>query len=194
MIKIGLTGGIGSGKSTVARIFCALGIPVFNSDEEAKKLYTSDNILREKLLSTFGTEIYLGNGEINKSFLINTVFTHEQKLKLLNSIVHPRVKISFEVWLNNHEHLPCVIKEAAILFESGAYRQVDKIIVVTAPVELRIKRVMERDGVDRESVLLRINRQYPEEKLISMSDYTIDNSGSKLVVKQVLDFIGSLRK
>jgi dephospho-CoA kinase len=191
MIKIGLTGGIGSGKSTVARIFYTLGIPVFNSDLEAKKLYTSDDILREKLISAFGADIYLANGDINKAFLIYTIFPDEKKLKLLNSIVHPRVKISFEKWLKNHEHKPCVIKEAAILFESGAYRQVDKIMVVTAPLELRIKRVMDRDGVDKESVLLRINRQYPEERLISMAHHTIDNSGSISLIKQVLKFLES---
>ncbi len=187
MIKIGLTGGIGSGKSTIARIFNLLGIPIYDSDTEAKKLYTTDKILKDLVVKSFGSKAYRNNGEINKKFLRDHVFTDSAKLNLLNRLVHPRVKINFENWLTKNSGVPVIIKEAAILFESGASKQVDKIIVVTAPDELRIKRVTDRDKIDREAVLLRMKNQWPQHELINHADFVIDNSGNTSVLNQIFE-------
>lgn len=185
MTKLGLTGGIGSGKSTIAQIFSLLGVPVFNSDVEAKKLYKTDTILKSQIIKEFGENAYVNSGEINKSFLISTVFPDSQKLDLLNKLVHPRVKLHFEHWISLHSTSGLIIKEAAILFESGAYKQVDKIIVVTAPDEIRIERVMNRDSISREKVLERMSHQWPQDELIAKADFVIDNSGAASVIKQV---------
>jgi dephospho-CoA kinase len=186
MIKLGLTGGIGSGKSTIAKIFSVLGVPVYNSDIEAKNLYQTDQILKTQIISAFGENTYSDLGEINKSYLISFVFSDNEKLKLLNSIVHPRVKLNFEQWILIHADSKLILKEAAILFESGAYKQVDKTIVVSAPDEIRIERVMKRDLISRSGVLDRMKHQWAQNDLIAKADFVIDNSGRTSVIKQVL--------
>jgi dephospho-CoA kinase len=192
MIKVGLTGGIGSGKSTVARLFSLLGVPVFDSDSEAKKLYLSDSILKAGLIDKFGAEVYLPTGQINKDFLVSNIFSNKQMLNELNALVHPRVKICFDTWVGFNSTAPILIKEAAILFESGADRQLEKKIVVVAPVELRILRVVARDKINEAKVLERMKNQWPQEELIKRSDFIVDNSGKISVIQQVLTIYKTL--
>jgi dephospho-CoA kinase len=185
MIKLGLTGGIGSGKSTVSRLFSLLGLPVFDSDKEAKELYKTDNVLKDEIIKQFGQEAYLDNGEISRNFMISRVFSNKQMLEKLNFIVHPRVRIRFDDWLKNYSNFPLVIKEAAILFESGANKQVDKVLLVVAPIEIRIDRVIKRDNTVAEKVLERMKNQWSQDELMKKADYIIDNSGKVSVIQQV---------
>jgi dephospho-CoA kinase len=192
MIKLGLTGGIGSGKSTIAKIFEILGVPVFNSDIEAKKLYVTDLVLKSAIIEKFGNEAYLDSGEINRQFMISRIFGNKQMLEDLNSIVHPRVKLCFDNWVKTFSNLPLLIKEAAILFESGANTQVDKTLLVVAPIDLRINRVIERDKLTREKVIERMNNQLSQEELIKKADFVIDNSGKVSVIRQVMQLYHEL--
>jgi dephospho-CoA kinase len=185
MIRVGLTGGIGSGKSLISQIFAAFSIPVYNSDYETKVLYQTDNHLKQEMINLFGIEVYLNNGSINAKYLGNIVFQNKDKLNQLNSLVHPRVKLHFENWLRHKKECPYIIKESAILFESNAYKHVDKIIVISAPDELRIDRVVKRDSVSRNSVLDRINNQLSQDKIIEKADFVISNDGIKAILPQV---------
>ena len=184
MIKIGITGGMGSGKSTVAKVFEVLGIPVYYADDAAKKLMNEDAALKEKLIAVFGKEIYQ-DGILNRTHLSGLVFNNPDKLAQLNSIVHPATIADAESWMRQ-QHSPYAIKEAAILFESGANKYVDKVIGVYAPIQLRISRVMQRDNITEEAVTARMNRQMEEEKKMSLCDYVITNDEQKLVIPQVL--------
>ena len=179
---IGLTGGIGSGKTTIAKHFASLGVPVYIADDEAKKLMDNPEIITE-LKSIFGDEI-IENEKIDRKALAQIVFKNPRKLKKLNSIIHPAVKLHFENWLHSHKNHPIIIKEAAILFESGSYKDCDAIITVTSPLEERINRVMKRDNTSRESILHRINNQWTDEQRISKSDYVITNISVKEALKQ----------
>ena len=170
---IGLTGGIGSGKTTIANHLKSLGIPVYNSDEQAKKiLYLPETLQSLKIF--FGIDIFTDN-LFDKKKLSKLVFSDPEKLKLLNQIIHPAVKVDFNKWLNLNSNAPLVIKEAAILFESGSYKDCDTIILITAPHELRIQRVMDRDHLTFDEVMSRINNQWTDEMRIKRSDYIIDN-------------------
>lgn len=189
-IIIGLTGGIGSGKSTIAEIFTTLKIPVFNSDLEAKQLYSHPEI-KQQIIKLFGN-VYNEQNQLDKKALANIVFNDESKLQQLNNIIHPAVKKSFENWVTNNIHTPILIKEAAILIESGAFKYVDKIIVVTAPEKERIKRVMLRDNVAEKEVIARMNQQLSEAKLIAHADFIIKNDNMHLVIPQVLEIIKKL--
>lgn len=184
MIKIGITGGIGSGKSTVANVFEVLGIPVYYADDAAKKLMNEDAALKEKLIAIFGKEIYQ-DGILNRSHLSGLVFNNPEKLAQLNSIVHPATIADAESWMQQ-QHSPYAIKEAAILFESGANKYVDKVIGVYAPIQLRINRVMQRDNSTEEAVTARMNRQMEEDKKMNLCDYVITNDEQELVIPQVL--------
>jgi dephospho-CoA kinase len=188
---IGLTGGIGSGKTMVVEYFKSLGIPVFIADEEAKKLMTSHDIINA-LSNEFGNEI-LKNGILNREKLAQLVFNNPKKLQKLNGIVHPKVKIHFENWVEKHKNYPFVAKEAAILFESGSYKYCDTIITVTCPLEIRLQRVMKRDKTDRESVLKRIENQWTDEQRIAKSDYVIDNLSVESTKKQVDEILKKLK-
>ncbi|NAS30887.1 dephospho-CoA kinase [Flavobacteriaceae bacterium R38] len=170
---IGLTGGIGSGKSTVAKMFSDLGIAVFIADDEAKKLMNSSQEIHDEIITAFGEETYTNKG-LNRKFLATVVFNHKEQLELLNSIVHPKVKKHFNDWCE-HQKSPYVIKEAAILFENDGYTYCDEMILVTAPKETRIERVLERDGMKREEILARMENQWDDEKKIPLSDYVIEN-------------------
>lgn len=187
---IGLTGGIGSGKSTVAEIFNTLKIPVFNSDLEAKQLYSHPEI-KQQIIKLFGN-VYNNQNQLDKKALANIVFNDDEKLQQLNNIIHPAVKTLFETWVNKNNLTPIVIKEAAILIESGAAKQVDKIIVVTAPEKERIRRVMQRDNVAEKEVIARMSKQLPEEKLITHADFIIKNDNQHLVIPQVLEIVEKL--
>ena len=188
---IGLTGGIGSGKTMVVEYFKSLGIPVFIADEEAKKLMTSHDIINA-LSNEFGNEI-LKNGILNREKLAQLVFNNPKKLQKLNGIVHPKVKIHFENWVEKHKNYPFVAKEAAILFESGSYKYCDTIITVTCPLEIRLQRVMKRDKTDRESVLKRIENQWTDEQRIAKSNYVIHNLSVESSKKQVDEILKKLK-
>ena len=180
---IGLTGGIGSGKTTIANYFQAKGIPVYISDIEAKKVMEFPEIIA-KIENTFGTDLIINN-QLNREKLASIVFSSPEKLKQLNAIVHPAVKIHFENWIQNNKKEEFIIKEAAILFESGSYKDCDKIITVTAPLEMRIERILTRDNTTREKVLQRINNQISDEERVAKSDYVIDNEKREGIKEQV---------
>ena len=172
---IGLTGGIGSGKTTVANLFTDFGIPVYISDIEAKKVMETPAII-DKIVTAFGKDVADQQNHLKRDLLAKIVFNQPEKLKELNAIVHPEVKKHFDLWVENHNQAPFVIKETAILFESGSYKMCDKIITVTAPLESRINRVVKRDKTTREKVQERINSQITDEERISKSNYVISNT------------------
>jgi len=186
MKTLGITGGIGSGKSTVAKVFMQLGIPVFFADIEAAKLIIQNKNLQNKIIKNFGEEIHW-DGIIDRKKLAKIVFADKNKLEILNNIVHPAVKASFERWTKNNSNSPYIIKEAAILFEAGSDKGLDKIITVVAPAELRIKRVMKRDNVSKKDVEKRMKNQWSDEKKIKLSDFVITNDDKQLVIPQVLE-------
>ena len=183
---IGLTGGIGSGKTTVANHFRVAGIPVYIADDEARKIMQSDEINAE-IKKKFGDTVF-DNGILNREKLSGIVFNDPEKLKLLNAIIHPAVKKHFSSWILNQKNAPYIIYEAAILFESGSYKDCDIIITVTAPLELRIQRVIQRDKTTRENVLSRINMQWNDEKRIDKSDFVIENDTTE-IAKSAVDKI-----
>lgn len=189
---IGLTGGIGSGKTTVARRFQALGVPVYIADLEARKIMELSSTL-QKITDEFGDSI-LDNQILNREKLANIVFKNPQKLQKLNSIIHPLVKEHFQDWVQKNKEANFVIKEAAILFESGSYKDCDKIIAVTAPQEIRIRRVLERDNSDYESVMKRIENQWTDEMRIAKSDYIIENLELENTMNQVDILYKELKK
>lgn len=183
---VGLTGGIGSGKSTIAQMFEKLGIPIYVSDKEAQVLIETDECVKQKIISVFGENAYI-NGKYNRKYMADVVFNDKDKLRLINEIVHPAMASHFEKW-KQKQQAPYVIKEAAILFESGAYRQCDYIITVTAPEAERIRRVIERDGITEQSVRERMNNQWSDEKKINLSDEFINNiniESSSLKVQEI---------
>jgi dephospho-CoA kinase len=186
MLKIGITGGIGSGKTTICRVFELLNVPVYYADEASKKLLVSDPDIKKKILSVFGKEVLDAQQLISRKKIAALVFGNEMELKKLNTIMHPAVAIHFDSWLKAFAEYPYVIKEAAIMFESGAYLQMDKIVTVTAPDELRIARVLKRDAVSKEEIQRRINAQLSEGERIKRSNYVIVNDEQQLVIPQVL--------
>ena len=188
---IGLTGGIGSGKTTVANHFMTAGIPVYIADDEARKLMQSPEIL-ENIKKIFGSSIF-ENEVLNRQKLAEIVFDDPEKLKLLNAIIHPAVKKHFGNWILNHKNSPFVIYEAAILFESGSYKDCDKIITVIAPLETRIQRVIDRDKTTRKDVLKRINMQWNDAQRIEKSDFVIENDTPE-IAKSAVDKILKILK
>lgn len=184
MLKIGLTGGIGSGKSTVARVFETLGIPVYYADDAAKRLMNTHPGLKTALISHFGEETY-ADGELDRKYLASIVFNNKEKLDLLNSIIHPVTIRDAEEWMAR-QTAPYAIKEAALLFESGATEKLDYVIGVYAPQHLRIQRVMQRDGLSTDEVLKRISRQIDEEMKMKLCNFVIRNSDRELVLPQIL--------
>lgn len=182
---IGLTGGIGSGKSTVAEIFKHLGVPVFIADLESKHILETDRALQAKLAEILGWEL-LKNGQVDKLYMAQKIFTDQSLLQAVNALLHPLVGKAFDRWALLNEQSAYVIREAAILFESNSYQDCEKIIVVTAPRALRIKRVMVRSNLSAEAVEARMAKQWPQEKKDSMADYLVDNSGKQSLIKQVL--------
>ncbi|BCY29493.1 dephospho-CoA kinase [Flavobacterium okayamense] len=171
---IGLTGGIGSGKSTVAKYLASKGISVYIADVEARKLMESKEVIDE-IKSYFGEKVISKKGKIKRKTLANLVFSDKEKLNKLNSIVHPKVKKHFMEWVLLHKNEPFIVKEVAILFETNGHLDCDKVILVTAPEDVRLMRVMQRDNVSKEDVLARMNNQMSEEEKISKSDYVIHN-------------------
>ena len=194
MIKVGITGGIGSGKTMVCKVFELLGISVYYSDEESKKLLDNDIKVKEQIINIFGDAIINEAGNIDRKKLSAAVFGDKEKLKLLNGIVHPAVAKHFEEWLNVHSTDKYILKEAAILFESGANKLVDEVITVTAPVSLKIQRAMQRDKIAEEQVVLRMKNQWSDEEKIKLSQFVIYNDEEQLLIPQIIKIHQSLSK
>lgn len=185
--QIGITGGIGSGKSLVCKIFLCLGIPVYDADSHAKELMTTDGILVSEIKKEFGVLSYNEDGSLNRSYLSNTVFNDSERLKTLNNLVHPRVGEDYKQWMHKHQNQPYVLKEAALLFESGSYRSLNKVIVVHANDTLRVQRVLKRDHHrTADQVLAIIKSQMPEEEKLKRADFVIRNDETILLIPQVL--------
>lgn len=191
MKRIGLTGNIGSGKTTVASCFEILGIAVFNADKQAKLLMNKDVNLKQSLIAEFGKEVFLNN-ELNRKYLSKLAFNDDIVLKRLNTLVHPVVQEAFEKW-SIQQSGAYVIKEAAILFESNTYQSLDAIICISCPEEIRFKRILKRDDLSEKDVRQRMSHQLAEEKKISLSDYVITNDNSSLVMPQILSVHSALK-
>jgi dephospho-CoA kinase len=192
MLRIGLTGGIGSGKTTVAKIFEALGIPVFYADDATKLLMNTNEELKNAIIKNFGEATYK-NGELDRKYLASIVFNDKEKLELLNSITHPATIKNAAEWMSKQTS-PYIIKEAALLFESGAAERLDYVIGVYAPQHIRIKRVMERDNLTTEEVMKRISRQLDEEMKMKLCNFVITNNEQALVIPQVLELDKKFRE
>lgn len=186
MLKIGITGGIGSGKTTVSKVFEVLGVPVFYADDHAKRVMVEDDVLIAAIKQEFGSEAYFADGSLNRKYIANIVFSDAVRLEKLNAIVHPATFRTFDAWVAQVGHVPYILKEAALLFEACSYKLCDKAIMVYAPLEVRINRVMRRDGISREEVLARNAKQMPDDEKIKLADYTIVNDDTELVIPQVL--------
>jgi len=187
MLKIGITGGIGSGKTTVCKIFETLGIPVFYADTAAKNIMTSDTMLIEGVREAFGRDSYFDDGRLNNKHIASIVFNNESELSRLNALVHPAVFRAYDAWT---AQLPIgtsyALKEAALLFESGSYQTSDKNILVTAPLELKLARVMRRDSVSADQVRARMDKQFTDEQKQKMADYLVSNNEINSLIDQVL--------
>ncbi|HEV7780661.1 MAG TPA: dephospho-CoA kinase [Chitinophagaceae bacterium] len=184
MIKVGLTGGIGSGKTTVAKLFEVLGIPVFYADDRTKLLMNTNPELKEAIIRNFGKDAYI-HGELDRKYLAGIVFNDKEKLELLNSLTHPVTIQDAEEWFGR-QTTPYVIKEAALLFESGAAEKLDYIVGVYAPQHIRVQRVMDRDKIPVEEIMKRISRQIDEEMKMKLCNFVIVNNEQQLVIPQVL--------
>jgi dephospho-CoA kinase len=183
-IKIGITGGIGSGKSVASRLFELMGVPVYISDKESKRLTVFDPFIRKKLMALFGEEVYK-NGELNKPLLASFLFENPHKTKTINNIIHPRVREDFQRWVAEHSGYPTLAIESAILIESGFTQEVDVILLVYAPEELRLERVMKRDFSSRELIVKRIRSQMCDEEKMKLADYIIINDDKTPLIPQV---------
>jgi dephospho-CoA kinase len=184
MLKIGLTGGIGSGKTTIAHIFEVLGIPVYYADDAAKRLMNEDELLKKQIIDSFGNESYK-DGKINRIFLAKEVFSSIEKTTKMNGIVHPITIADAEKWMQQ-QTTAYAIKEAALIFEAKAEKNLDLVIGVQSPLSLRIKRVMQRDNITEESVLARMQKQMDEDDKMSRCDFIIVNNEKELLIPQVI--------
>lgn len=191
MKKIGLTGNIGSGKTTVSKFFMLLGVPVYNSDIRAKWLMSNNSDLKQSIIDAFGQESFL-NERLNTSFISKIVFNDVDKLNVLNALVHPAVSIDFEKWCIDKYDLPYVIKEAAVLFKSDSYKLLDKIICVLANDKLRMQRVMSRDNMSEIDVLSRMDKQMDQSVLKDRCDFVVNNDETSLLTVQLLSIHDSL--
>ena len=192
MIRIGITGGLGSGKSVVARILQAYGVPVYIADERSKQLTETSQDIREGLTQLFGERLYK-EGQLDKKQLAAYIFNDQQALKAVNAIIHPVVNKDFHAWAEAQQTHLCAI-ESAILFESGFNKSVDLSLMVYAPLELRIQRGLVRDAVSREALLARIEKQMPDEEKKQLSDYTIYNDNQQALIPQVKQFLETISK
>lgn len=185
MVKVGITGGIGSGKTTVCRVFEILGVPVFNADDVAKSIMITNPTLIKGITERFGTAAYFPNGELNRKYLSGIVFQDAQALQALNELVHPAAIQAFKDW-SALQSSPYCLHEAAILFESGAYKTCDYSILVSSPENIRMERVMKRDGITREKLSAIMNKQMPEEEKAKLANFVIENDEVHAIIPQVL--------
>lgn len=184
MLKVGITGGIGSGKTLVCKIFETLGIPVYYADERAKWLMTHAPEVRRAIIRLFGAQAY-ENEQLNRAYIAGIVFKDPEKLHQLNAIVHPAVKKDGQAWHERQKDAPYTLKEAALIFESGSFKDLDKVITVFAPKDLRIQRILARDQTTEEAVKARMDQQMPEEEKIARADFVIYNDGGHSLIRQV---------
>lgn len=191
---VGITGGIGSGKSVVCKVFEQLGIPIYDADSAAKLLYDKFPELKQSIKELVSEDAIDKNGNINKKKLAEIVFNNDEKLAVLNKLVHPLVKLDFKNWVERHKGFPYLIKEAAILFESGANKDCDIVITVISPIELRVERVRQRDKKTKAEIEAIISRQLSDEELIKRSDFVIYNDEKQMVIPQVLKVHEGLSK
>jgi len=192
MIKVGITGGIGSGKSTVCKVFRILGVPVFEADIVAKQLMNNDPALRKQLIHLFGSSVYQPDQTIDRKYLAGIVFSNPSLLSKLNEVVHPVVRKSFDEWCLN-QHSVYVLHEAAILFESGFYKMMDKTITVATDETERIDRVVKRDHITVEMVRQRIKNQWNDEQRIKLADFVIGNNDNELIIPQIIEIDKKIR-
>ncbi len=185
-LQVGITGGIGAGKSLVSRIFNCFGVPVYDADNRAKAIMTTDLLLVEQIKNEFGPASYHADGSLDRTFLGKSTFGNAERLAQLNSLVHPRVAIDYHQWAQEQKS-SYILREAALLYEAGAYTSVDKMIVVTAPVNIRIRRVLDRDAHRSEQdVHAIINSQWPDEEKLKRADYIVYNDEQHMVIPQVI--------
>lgn len=191
MKRIGITGGIGSGKTTLAKLLAVLGYPVYNSDERARTITNTNSKILSQIRALFGDSVFNENAELNRQELARVVFADEEKLQQLNAIIHPEVAIDFEHWCNQQHH-KIVFKEAAIVFEHGLEKQLDYVWVVSAPDELRIKRVIARSHIPEKEVRERMQRQLPQAVLVEKADVVILNDDKHLIIPQVIHALNQI--
>ena len=191
-LKIGITGGIGSGKTIVCEIFKLLGIPVFQADFVAGKLINSDAVIRSELISRYGNDIYQTDRKVNREKLAGIIFNDDAELEKVNKIIHPVVRNEFMNWVKNQE-AEYVIHEAAILFESGFYKMMDAAILVTAPEEMRIDRVIRRNGLTRENVVSRIAKQWPDSEKRKFATFELINDNKSLLIPQIIEIDNKIK-
>ena len=184
-LQVGITGGIGSGKTTVCQVFEQLGIPVYYADARAKRLMVEDATLKAGIIQLFGEDAYLNDGQLNRAHVARQAFGQPGLLQQLNALVHPAVAKDSDRWHKQQEEVPYTLKEAALLYESGAHEALDKIIAVTAPEALRIQRVVERDDSDESAVRARMDQQIPEAEKVKRADFVIYNDGQQLLLPQI---------
>jgi dephospho-CoA kinase len=188
MLKVGITGGIGSGKTTVCKVFETLGVPVFYADTVAKQLMVADDILIDGVKTAFGAESYTIEGALNNKHIASIVFENKAQLEKLNSLVHPAVFRAFDLWAKSVPlTIPYTLKEAALLFESGSYQMCDKNILVRSTHALKLNRVMQRDAVSEAQVIARMDKQLTDEQKAIMADYFIENNETTSLIEQVLN-------
>lgn len=184
--KIGITGGIGAGKSLVSKVFKILGVPVYNADYRAKQLMIIDDELIKDIKERFGEEAYLPGGKIDRDYLATNVFNDKEQLNALNSLVHPAVQRDFEKWCEM-KNTPYILKEAALIFEAGSYRHLDKTICVTASKETRIRRILDRDEFRKQDEIYKImENQWKEEDKTKLADFVIVNDNKQMILPQIL--------
>ena len=191
MIKLGLTGGIGSGKSTIAKVFESLGVVVYFADVEAKK-FLEEELIIQQLASLYGAQIIDNKGAVDKAVLASIVFTNQEELDKLNALIHPLLEQDFLEWADKRKEEPYIVKEAAILFEAGFDKSVDKILSVSAPIEQRINRVMLRDNINRQQVMDRMSKQWNDEQREAKSDFIVNNADNQMVLESILEIHNTL--
>jgi dephospho-CoA kinase len=187
MIKVGITGGIGSGKTTVCRVFELLGIPVFYADNVAKTIMQTDSQLKNEILNTFGPESYSVDGQLNRPYISSIVFKDQLQLNKLNALVHPAVFRAFDRWIAEQKDVPYILKEAALLYESESYKMCDLSILVISPESTRISRIKARDHISEEEIMLRMKRQFSDEQKMKLANHILVNDEHRLLIPQILD-------
>jgi dephospho-CoA kinase len=192
MLKVGITGGIGSGKSYICDVFKKIGIPVYEADEKARIITNTTDQVKSEIINVFGLQAY-NNNLLNTKFIASSVFNNPGLLEQLNSIIHPAVENDFISWCQEQKNQAYIIKEAAILFETGIYKKLNRNILVLAPEHIRVKRVQSRDNSTEIEIRNRIKNQWPTEKTVQLADFIIENDGKKLILPQIIKIDKEIR-